>query len=225
MNFIKKIFIGNVDDLVHKQFVRCGKGEFERAYIKIDKQKNSFKIKTSFEFSNDLVELAANNIKKADVSGVIISNDDFEKELKFDIKSYKKKGKLYIAEIKTILTRDQLKKLYEKFKNDYLFLTIKSDNINISCTTSLPKPGKELKDNFCKAILPINLLDEFTFDIKKDFSKLSIKHIYKITHLEIPKQYERDFTKARIYAKRKGKIIREIEIDGEKQIIEKELNI
>ena len=55
--FIKKIFENKIDDSVHKQFVRFGKGRYPgRAVIKITKQPDKIKIGTSFEMANDLIE-------------------------------------------------------------------------------------------------------------------------------------------------------------------------
>ena len=76
MNFIKKIFENKIDDLVHKQFTRFSKWQFERAVITIKKSKN-LTLKTSYEFSNDFVDLIAQNTKeKLQVTGKIISLKD-----------------------------------------------------------------------------------------------------------------------------------------------------
>jgi hypothetical protein len=51
--------------------------------------------------------------------------------------------------------------------------------------------------------------------VNKDYKKVFIKHTFDIEDLEIPKEYMNDFAKARLFAIRKGKLIRQISIDGE----------
>ena len=222
MNFIKKIFENKIDDLVHKQFTRFSKGQFERALITIKKSKN-LTIKTSYEFSNDFVDLIAQNTKeKLQVTGKIISLKDLEP--KIEVK-YQKKGKNFISEINTTMEPEQLKKLYEDFKDQYLLLTIKSKEFSLKTKTSIPKPGREVKDDFCKLTLPLKFLDEFLFDVHQDFKEAKIKHTYIIEEIIIPKEYKNNFQLARLNAKRKGKIIREIILNGKKIIKEKQILI
>ena len=222
MNFIKKIFENKIDDLVHKQFTRFSKGQFERALITIKKSKN-LTIKTSYEFSNDFVDLIAQNTKeKLQVTGKIISLKDLEP--KIEVK-YQKKGKNFISEINTTMEPEQLKRLYEDFKDQHLFLTIKSKEFSLKTKTSIPKPGREVKDDFCKLTLPLKFLDEFLFDVHQDFKEAKIKHTYIIEEIIIPKEYKNNFQLARLNAKRKGKIIREIILNGKKIIKEKQILI
>ena len=203
MNFIKKLFENNVDEEVHKQFRRFSKGVFEeRALIKIKKSKKGFKIYTSFEFINDLVELVASKVEKADVSGRVIKN--------------RKK-----TEINESLSGEEIKRLLEE--NDSCLLNIKGDGVELKCKKSLPKPGSTLDGKFCKASLPLDFLNEFAFDIEEDFKDLVIKHRFVIDELVVPEEYKNDFAKAREMAKRKGKLVREIEVDGKK--IEKEIEL
>ena len=221
MNFIKKIFEDKVDDLVKKQFTRFSKGQFERALITIKKSKD-LKIKTSCEFSNDLVNIIAQNSKeKLRVKGKIISFKDLEPKIEA---RYQKKGKQFISDINTTIEPQQLRKLYEDFKDQHLLLTIKSKDFSLITKTVIPKPGKQLKDDFCKLTLPLKFLNEFLFDTTQDFKEARIKHIYIIEDITIPKEYQNNFELARLNAIRKGKIIREITLDGkmitkEKQIL------
>lgn len=214
MNTIKQIFEKKIDDDVHQKFVRFSKGEFIRFLINIKKGKN-LKIKTSYDFANDLVAVIAENIdENAGIKGSILASWDFESELDFEVIDFKKRGKLFSAILDTTLTKEQFKRLYEKFKAGFLLLDIESSKFKLKCGKNLPKPGKELKDNFCSATLPLSLLDEFAFDFSHDFNEASIIHIFKINEIIIPKTYGNDFEKARLMAKRKGILIREIKFNG-----------
>lgn len=222
MSFIKQIFENRIDETLHKKFTRFSIGEYERADVSIKKSSKTFQIKTSYDFTNDFIKLISENIKEpAEVSGKIIAIKDFEQDLDIAIQKYSKRGKLYTAEVKTILTPDHLKNLYNLFKDDFLLLSIKSKDYKLATTKSLPKPGGKIKDNFCKATLPLFLLKEFAFDVQ-NFKELKIKHIYKIIEIEVPEQYKNDFEKARLHAKRKGTLIRILNIDGKEE--KKEIN-
>ncbi len=226
MNFIKQIFEGNADSTMHHKFVRFGKGEFERLYFDITKTKKNLKVKSSFGFANDFIKLIAENAEEElEVKGKIIVNRDFEKELEdlgVEIANYKKRGKLYTAEIDTMMKPETLKRIYEKFGKKFLLLSIKSDNYKLKTKASLPKPGGKIDPKFSNATLPLELLDEFVWDMD-DFKKLEIKHIINIEEIVIPEEFKDDPAKARVEARRKGKIIRILKADdGEEKRVEAE---
>lgn len=212
MNFIKKIFENKTDELVHQQFTRFGKGNYERALLTIKKSKR-LAIKSSFEFSNDFVELVAQEASSdIEISGTIVALHEFSIDIENE---YSKRGKVHKADIKRqTIKKEKLKEIYEKFKFDFLLLNLEADNCSLKCKNSLPKPGGTLKDNFCSAYFDnLNVAKEFAFDVP-DFKELIIKHVYEITDLIVSKEFEDDFAKARLNAKRKGKIIRILNIDG-----------
>ena len=212
MNFIRKIFENKADELVHQQFVRFGKGNYERALLTIKKSKR-LAIKSSFEFSNDFVELISQEASSdIEISGAIIALHEFSLDIENE---YSKRGKIYKADIKRqTIKKEKLKEIYEKFKFDFLLLNLEADNCSLKCKNSLPKPGGALKNNFCSAYFDnLSVAKEFTFDVP-DFKELTIKHVFEIDDLIIFKDDEDDFAKARINAKRKGKIIRILSIDG-----------
>lgn len=220
MNFIKKIVQGEVDEAVHKRFSRYGKGEYERGLLWIKKGKN-LRLKGSYDWSNDLFGLIAENIKKdTEVKGKIVAFRDFESEIGIEPESFSKRGKVYTAEINSVLTPEQMMSLYEKFQGDFLLLNIKSDDFKLRVKNSIPKPGGKIKDNFCSATVTLDLLDEFAFDFDKNFSEVNITNKFVITDLVVPKEYEKDPAMARLMAKRKGKLIRVITMEGDS--IEKE---
>ena len=197
MTFIKKIFENKIDDSIHKNFIRFSKGTFEnRALVKIKKSKDKLIIYTSFDMVNDLVLEFSKMNKELNISGRLI-----------------KKGKK--QDIEERIDSDKLKNLVND--NDYCLLDISTEEFSLKSKKSIPKPGKNLDPKFCSAILPLSALENFVFDIKENFKKIEISHTYIIDELIIPKEYENDPEKARIFAKRKGKIIRLINID-EKQI-------
>lgn len=223
MNFLKIACDGETNDYVHNQFTRFGLGEYNRFLIGLQITKKNLKVRGSWDIAGMLALMIADLIEgTVSVSGKIIANYDFESELGFESK-FGKRGKLYTAEIKKEMSKEELKELVEKYKMQFLLLNINAGEIKMKSKGSLPKPGGTLKDNFCSASLPLEMVDEFAWDFDKDFNKATIIHKLIITDLEIPKGYENDFAQARIKAIRKGKVIRVIDIDGKE--VEKEYRL
>lgn len=225
--FIKKIFQNQVDENVHRQFVRFGKGTFPgRAAIKITRQPEKIKIGTSFELSSDVAEFVA-EISNSTFSGIVMSKEDikpiFEKN-GLDIIGTKKLG-LLVYNVENINS----KVILEIKDKAYTFLLdAQGPGIFLSSKKKLPKPGKsgdaKIDDKFCQLELDTKfwpqVKSEFAFDLP-DFKKALAVHTYTITDIIMPKG-EKDFEKIRLLAKRKGKIIRKITIDGKEIVKEKD---
>ena len=195
MIFTKKIFEGKIDESVHNQFTRFGPGTFEnRALIKITLSKDKFKLSTSYDLVKDITWIITENFNNIQAKG----------------KLFHGKNK---REISKTISGEELKKICEE--NTFVLLNLDFDGYSVKVGKSLPKPGKALKDNFCKCVLPLKLLNEF---IEKDnFKKAEISHTFIIEKINIPDQYKNDFAMARKMAKRKGKIIQITKIDGNEQ--------
>ncbi|HLC22202.1 MAG TPA: hypothetical protein VJJ79_00325 [Candidatus Nanoarchaeia archaeon] len=212
MNFLKDLCQGKKDDYIHQQFTRFGRGDYKRLIFTIRRSKN-LSVHASYDFANELFHIAAMHCKEnVAVKGKIVTNYNFEKEVTAE--KFSKRGKMYTAEINGTYSPKQLQEMYETFKNHHLLLSFKGDSIRLSCKTGLPKPGSEPKDNFCSATLPVECVDEFAFDFENNFGRVDIVHTLHIDDVVIPKEYQNDFAQARIHAIRKGKLIREITIDG-----------
>jgi len=223
MNVVKAVCQGKKDEHIHRQFVRYGKGEYERFLFTIKKGKN-LSIKSSFDFSTEWVGLIAQHLdEEIDVKGKIITNYDFSNEI--DTVTFSKRGKLYTGEISEIYKPEDLKKLYDQFRDHWLLLKMQSNRFKLKAKNSLPKPGGTIKPDFCSATVPLDLLDEFAFDFEKNFTVATIVHKIIIDDVIVPKEYLNDFAKARLMGVRKGKLIREIDLDGKKIVKEYPLEV
>jgi len=228
MNFIKNIFEDKIDSNVHKQFVRYGKGTFQdRALVEVSVSKN-VKIKTSFEYANELVKFLANTIKdKVHVSGGVITNkviDDFTFE---NIKQF---AGVKTYQINADLSKNEILNLMDKHDAQYcLSFSTEYGTLKIKVKTpKSAKPGKEegdeAKADYCTFTCnDLNLKKEFAFDVKGEFKKFRASHTFIINEIIVPKELENDFARARVEAKRKGKIIRITDVDSKKNEITKEV--
>jgi len=88
------------------------------------------------------------------------------------------------------------------------------------------KDEEEPKADFCSfKTKDEKIVKDLAFDVNKDYKRVFIKHTFEINDLEIPKEYLNDFVKARLYAIRKGKLIRQVNIDGEQVKKEYDLEV
>lgn len=229
MNFVKKVVEGNIDENVHKQFTRFGKGKYRGRFLLSVWKTKKIKIKSSFEFANDLVALCS-EFGSCKVSGIIMSKEtlsDIMKEKNIEGYSESKKGGLYYQTNipNQELSEDQLKSLEE---NSYFtLLDLEATDFKLKIKKKLPKPGKNEKKvdgKFCQLEVDEKFYSKIKEDLFWDVSdakKINIKHEVIIEEIIMP-EGEKDFAKIREIAKRKGKIIREVEID--EQTIKKEYN-
>ncbi|MFH0798081.1 MAG: hypothetical protein V1906_01575 [Candidatus Woesearchaeota archaeon] len=212
MNTIKRIFNNQADDVVHHKMTRYGRGEYEKFLLEVKNGKN-VSVKASWDWSNDLFEIIAENARgNVDLSGKIVASYDFEKDLPCEASGYSKRGKLFTAEFSTTVSSDVLKKIYEKFKNHFILLKISSSDFKLKCGNSLPKPGGTLKPNFCSATLPSSFLEEFVWETKS-FKLASVKHIINVKEIVLTPELRADPVRARLEAKRKGVITRILTAD------------
>jgi len=217
MGFVKNIFQGNIDENVHSQFIRFGRGEYEgRALISCHKT-SKLKLKSSFEYCNNFVYFIS-NLGNFNFKGTIICKE----EVKNLGPGGKKKGGAFFYEVDDVSSE----KIIEiKNKVSYLLLNCESEKVKLKMKKKLPKPGKpadKVDNKFCQLEIASDyfqkIKDEFFWDLA-DFKKIKIKHKFIIKDIVYPKD-EKDFEKIRLLSKRKGKIIREIEVDGKNLVRE-----
>lgn len=214
--FIRKIFERKINEKVHSQFVRFGKGNYEgRAALNLQKS-GKIKLKGSFEYADDFVLLCCElgNIK---FSGIVLSKE------KLGLENEKKKSGIYSYNVGD-LSCDDIKRIYEK--SYFMLLDGKGEGVELKIKKKLPKPGKsgegKVDVKFCQLESDLRhwqkIKEEFFWDVG-DCKKVSVNHTYNIYDLMIPKD-EKDFEQMRIKTKRKGKLIRKIEADKREQVRE-----
>ncbi len=221
MNFVKKIFDKQIDDSVHQQLIRFGKGDYKGRFPLSLWKTKKVKLRTSFEFSNDIVLLCA-KMGNSKVSGLVTSKNDIsgvmsENNIEGDTQS-KKAGRIYLTELPSQdLTEEQLTKLVGV--STFALLDIVGTDFTLKTKKKLPKPGKnenKIDDKFCQLEIEEKhyslIKNDFFWDMP-DAKKIMVKHQVMIDSIKAP-EGEKDFAKIRELAKRVGKIIRIADIDG-----------
>lgn len=224
MNFIKKVFENQIDEETHIQFSRFGPGTFENKFIlDISITSKNIKIKTSSEFTNELVRLLANTIQeKTLVKGIVFSTRDLTEETGIDFQEIKNAMGVKKHILNQELTKEQILDICEKCPRASINLSFSTDYGALKVKEKAPKSGKPGKgaDSTPKAdyctftTQDKNILEDYVFDIKDDFKKAIIFHTVIVEEIIVPEEYKNDFAKARMYAKRKGKLIRKLNIDN-----------
>jgi len=234
MNFIKKIFDNKIDHGIHLQFQKFSRGEFKnRALIRLKSSGGKYTINTSSEFTNELVRNAAEKLgdNKTNVSGGIISTADLAGELSFKEKKQFQGVKKYVLDQE--MSGKEILGLLTKFPRAFFALSFDVGGEKLKIKPKAPKAGKPgskgediPKVDFCKLITTDkNIASSFIFE-RPDFKEASINHTFVINEIVIPDELKKsnDFAKIREESKRKGKIIREATIDGQKLREEKEFS-
>jgi len=222
MNSIKKIVNRKVDEEVHKQFIRFGKGEYKGRFLLSLRKAKKIKVKTSFEFVNDLIVLCS-EFGDCKISGVVLSKKnilDIISQNKIKGNSETKKGGLYYQN-KIDIQEVKKEQLIELEKASYFaLLDIEGEGFKLKIKNKLPKPGKsegKIDDKFCQ----LEAEEKYYPQIKEDFfwdlpeaKKVSISHTIIVNNIIMP-EGEKDYSKLREMAKRKGKIIRKSKVDDQ----------
>lgn len=237
MNFIRKIVEKKVDVWVKKQFTRYGRGIYDnKALLQISKGKGSFTVHSSFEFAGEFAFALAESVQgKTHVTGGIITTQDIRKEVSLDVAGIKQFAGVKTFLIDTEMNRAQIKELFTTLPSALIFLSFKTDAGELKTKVKNPKsskPGQKKSDtdgpkaDFCSLkTKDTELIEDLAFDVQKGFLKLAISHTFDIKDLAIPEQYKSDFSAARLYAIRKGKLIREIDVDGNRLVKEYTLEV
>lgn len=225
MNFIKKIFDKKPDRLVHLQFQKFSRGEFrDRAVIKAKKTAKKYSIATTAEFGNELVRTVAKKLgeEKTNVTGAIVSTLDLTGEIEFKDKKQFQGVKRYL--IDHVMSGKQILKLLDDFPKAFFGLSFETSDTKLKIKPKAPKSGKPgskgeetPKADFCRiTTTDKDLAQSFVFE-KENFKTAEIKHIFYIEQIVIPDELKnsKDFAKVREESKRKGKILRIANIDGE----------
>ena len=221
INFIKKIVDNDVDDYTHLKFTRFGKGKFEKEDFIVKLSGKNVQIQTGYEYAEVILRILAENTNSEVVgSGKIISSKDVEDKIKeHGLEITAKRGKKY--DVKFSLSSSDFKKFIYDFEDCYVLLNATSGLNVIKMKQSLPKPNKLVEKfinaKYDKDLLPV-LTDEFLFDVPNFKKQVTMKHWYEINDIVVDEELVKtDPLKARLEAKRKGKLIREINLDGNKE--------
>ena len=235
--FIKKIFDGKNDELVHLQFQKFSRGKFNnRATVIAKRSSQNFRINTSYEYANEFVRFLAEklNEEKTNVTGIIVSTRDLKDDLNYQGKKQFMGIKQYIIDKE--MNGEEILVLCNKFPNAFIGLSFSVNGSVLKIKTKAPKSakpsssgGKAPNDDFCKLITSDKqLINSLIFDNEIDdlsFKKIEIKNEFVIEEIIISDEMKKiagnDYNKLRELAKRKGKIIRKINIDGKEFVKEK----
>ena len=238
-SFIKKIFENKEsDELVHSQFTKFSKGEFpDRAMIRAKNSKGNYTISTTSEYAKEIIISIAEKLadKPTQVTGAIISALDLE-GFEYDKKKMAIGVRKYMIYNKE-MTGNEIIEFCNKIEKAFFGLSFSTENTILAIKPKSPKSTKgagnqkkedaKAKINFIKIkTTDKDLIKTLFLDDELEFKKIEIKHNFIIDNIIIPEsemgssKEEIDFAKIRELAKRKGKIIRRVEVDGKEVVKE-----
>ncbi len=222
---IKKIFEGNFDGEVHSDFLKFGRGEFKNRYlIEVKRQADKWAVKTGPEFANFFVNKCLPrgiiNIRGVVISTFDLSNSGIEIKKTSNFQGIRK------TEIDGEIEAEKILNLMEKYPRCFFALSFKTNNCELKIKPKAPKsakPGKageDIKVDFCSLKTSNSeIVRELLFDVSENFKEVKVSHTIKIDDIIYPKDFQNmKPEEVREMSKRKGVIVREIEIDGKKVI-------
>lgn len=227
---IKKIFSGNSDEEVHSEFIKFSRGKFENKYlINAKKQKDKWNIKTSNEFANFFVrkclEKASEDVK---ITGIIVSTFNIQNDVQFEILNVKQFAGVKRFVINCVTNAKNILDLMNKYPRAFYALSFSVPGCVLKIKAKAPKSTKpstngvgDPKADFCSLKTNDKSIVEDLFFDQSDFNEIAIKHTIQIDEIILP-QGVSDPVQLRELAKRKGKIIRDIKINGNSERKEKE---
>jgi hypothetical protein len=234
-SFIKRVFDGKKDELVHLQFQKFSRGEFkEKAMVKASKVKDKVMINTTAEYANELVRSIAEKLtsgQKIKVTGVIVSTRNLKEIPEFNKLFSDVEIKQFMGikqfKINTNMTKEEIIRICDLLPTSFIGLSFSAGDTDLKIKPKAPKSAKPStsdkgpKIDFCKIkTSDPEIIKGILFDVG-NFKKIEIKYDYIITDIIIPKE-ESDPAKMREKAIKKGKIIRTVIIDGIKNTKEKD---
>ncbi len=211
--FIKELLTKGESEHAHRYFVRFGKGNYKRRFLTKFANGKKVKIKTSFEYANELVTYTREKVPDAKFTGKVFTSTAMAGM------DGRKKGSSYGYDAKD--------SDLSEFSDIYFTLVdTKGDDIALKCKKAIPKPGKDaekIDDVFCGIDIDPKYWDELHdklfWDVPKNAKKVVVEHEVVIDEIVLPEGVDNP-VEMRKLAKRKGKIIRTIDIDGEKKTSE-----
>lgn len=224
--FIKKIAEGKIDDSVHLQFQKFSRGTFkDRASMKAKNSADKITLSTTAEYSNELVRSVAEKLgnEKTTISGVIVSTSDLTGKIPFSDKKQFMGIKQYV--INGEMSGLEIIKLCDALPDAFFALSFKTSAIELKIKPKAPKSAKpstsdkEAKIDFCSVkTTDKTFVKQFIFE-SDNFKEMMVRNTFVIEDITIPQKYSSP-EEMRKLAKRKGKIVSEITIDGIKKVKE-----
>jgi len=229
---IKKVFDGQIDEEVHSDFLKFGRGEYkDRFLLEGKKQASKWAIKTGPEFVNILVKRCLEKSgETVDVKGIIVSTFDLRDEVNFEIVKVGNFQGIRKLQISTEVRRDEILGLMEKYPRVFFALSFSGDDFDLKVKAKAPKSGKPGKESdegpraeFCSLkTQDKDLVSELFFGCG-EFKEAKINHTIVVEDIVYPDGFE-DMKPAEVRenSKRKGKIIRKCVVDGIEKVSEAE---
>ncbi len=240
MHFITKILNSTVDDIVHRNFLRYGRGEYPGPAIEITVTKaGKVKVRSTYMYQDlpAAVMVSMVPVETVSLSGLILGYEPLDEiltELGFKADPSKKKPRtlLYQSKIAGDYLTNQVANLYGDIQEiAFVFCSLNTKigwahkpKTKIPSAQKEPLLSKRLK--FCTTTVPdgneflnevLNqLVPDFLGDVPSGFSTLQIKNSYDIQDLIFPPEMKQLSSKeVRLKTKRSGFLHRTLLVDAE----------
>ena len=232
MNTVKKIFEGMIDEGVHAEFLKFGRGEYKGKYLlEGRRQAKNWSIKGGAEFVNFFVRRCLEKVSgPIAISGVIVSTLDLKNEIGFEVKKSSNFQGVRKFQVDCEIEPSQVFDLMDKYPRVFFALSFRGDDFVLKIKAKAPtsgKPGKGKGDgpvaDFCSLKTGDRSIVDDLFFGAGEFAEVRISHTIVVSDIVYPTNVEElGPAEVREMAKRKGKIIRVVVVDGVEKVSEAE---
>ena len=230
MHVIKKIFDGNFDEEVHRDFLKFSRGNYQDRYLLGGKkQNNNFSIKAGPEFVNFFVGKYLKKVSgDIEIKGIIVSTIDLREEISFDIVKAGNFRGIRKLNIDAKINPLKILELMEKYPKVFFALSFKGEDFVLKVKAKIPKSEKPRKESdegpkadFCSLkTTDKNFVNELFFGVE-NFNEVSINHQIKVEDVIYPENVgSLKPSEIRELSKKKGVILRKSLVDGVNKISE-----
>lgn len=227
---IKKVFDNVFDEEVHSDFLKFGRGEYKNRYlIEVKKQSGGkFSVKTSPEFANFFVRWCLDSLDRESVvvKGVVISTFDLKEDFEsagIDVKKTSNFQGVRKTAVDGEVSVRKMVELVDKYPRCFFALSLKTEDCDLKIKPKAPKSGKpgknddQPKADFCSLkTTKEGIVKDLLFDVDiSNIKDCKVKHTIRVDEIVYPENMK-DLKPAEIRenSKRKGIVIREIDLDG-----------
>ncbi|MCH7850023.1 MAG: hypothetical protein IH845_00065 [Nanoarchaeota archaeon] len=223
---IRKIFDGNINEEIHNEFLKFGKGDYKDKFLMEGKrQPKKWSVKTGPEFVNFLVRRSLDKVgRSVQVKGIIVSTIDLRGEIDFDIVKVGNFQGIRKLQIDTEVEVAKIFELMDKYPRAFFALSFTGDGFVLKVKAKAPKSGKPGKSSeegpkvdFCTLKTDDSTLIDELFWENIGFTEIKIAHDINVTDIVYPSNMD-DLKPSEIreQSKRKGILTRRIICDGKK---------
>ena len=230
MHWLTRVVNGNIDEGVHRRFVKYSVGEFDGPWLEVSVRGRNVVLRGDVgyeDFIGWFLLTTVDENEECDVKGVIIGKACVEEMKEYGGK-VSVKGEVHKINVEFSCRVGELREVYERYADEcVLMLNIKTRQGNVRSKRKLEYKGfEEERREFCVGRLKLSeegvkriveeVAPDFLKEIRLPFKSLLLENKFIVEEIIFPENRERlSAREVRLRSKRRGRVKRTLHVDGE----------